>query len=205
MGFFTSFAGLDISLNGTGICVIPGDWESKDFSIDSIDTKRITFGQGKLTGKGYAYRLNKITETVCDFVKEHNAKNIAVEDYAYNRHSRSSTVLPEVGGAIKAGIYRRFCVECEKVSASKARKFLMGWTRGKRKTDKESGLVVLSKKEQVESFLKNRNFFHKSWSLDEMDAFVVAYWLFCRNSKLESFFEDAKENELVRMRKRRKK
>lgn len=122
---------------------------------------------------------------------------VLIEDYAYAYagNSDSVTKLAEIGGVVKSQVLLRHGDVPGSVSSSRARKFLTGGLRGKRKTDAAEGIKPLKPKEQVKRFLQNRGFVFPT--LDAMDAFVVGYYHFCTRNGLKCEFEPAEDRELV--------
>ena len=152
-------AGLDLSLTGAAACVIPSDW-GQDFR--AVTTMRVGHGLARdASDADQLGRLMRLRAEVVDFLTKQRATHVFVEQYAFGAKSRAHA-LGELGGVVKVE-----CLELglpvRSVSPSEARKFLLGSLP---KADQKV-------KTQLAVYAAGAP---KSWSGDEVDAFVVANW-----------------------------
>lgn len=162
--------GLDLSLEKTGMCFVPPDWNGSRESLRTyfFRTKRSekTLGSARVAAALEMERQLKIADKVIQFVKSmmtYGDIDVAVENYAYSMHSASTTRLAELGGVIKSQVLLACKIPAVPISSGSARKFLTG---GLKRGEKQ--------KTQVEKFLRERNI--RFDTNDEMDAFAVAYY-----------------------------
>jgi hypothetical protein len=120
--------GLDLSLQRPAACIIPGRWRVGDWNTvvsQSWEFSRVE-GEGRDFECRRIARLVEIAATVCHFAAVPGAA-IAAEGYAFSRRSASVTKLAELGGVIRARLAERHRVFLVPVTASTARKFLLGY------------------------------------------------------------------------------
>lgn len=156
-------AGLDLSLTGAAVAVVdPRRWRQ---SLRRVATAR--FGRelkgSKETADTVARvdRLIEISHNIVDFLYEHGATHVWLENYSFGMRFNSHQ-LGEIGGCVKHEIRRRLGIVAAPVSNTTARKLLLGRGAGKGiKLEVERQLAAMGGK-----FKTN----------DEGDAFVVANW-----------------------------
>lgn len=111
-------AGIDASLNATGVCII-----SKD------DVHFYTFRSRKLgTRPSDVEKNQRLALLVSDILKvliEHDVKIVAIEGYAFSKSSSSVTPLAELQGALKVGMFFKKILCCS-LPVSTVRKFCVG-------------------------------------------------------------------------------
>lgn len=194
-----SVIGVDLAPRGSGVCLLHPGWKIED-GLDS-DYVSFDFTEFRLIGKLSSRERIQLglnaAKILLQKMKEGEVDpcNVVIEDYAFSVRSDSVTKLAEIGGTVKSQVLLRHGDVPEVVSSSKARKFLTGGLRGKRKTDKNEGIKPLKPKEQIKVFLQNRGFIFPT--LDVMDAFVVGYYWFCSKNSLKCGFKPADDCELV--------
>jgi hypothetical protein len=123
--------GLDLSLRSTAACYLPPSWSP---AAPRFGIQFGTFGSKVERGdfEGRARRLAEIAEGVGDFVGTIFARRpsrdlaVAVEEYAYAAGAKSGVMLGELGGAVKAELWRRFGVAAFPMATSRARIYLLG-------------------------------------------------------------------------------
>lgn len=150
-------AGLDLSLTGAGMVVIPEGWD-----LDWSALPRLTVGHELRADASEADKLGRLVRIridVLQFLAEHEADAVWVEGYAFSRRSRSAHALAELGGVVKVA-----CLEhgypVRVVGASAARKTFLGHCP--------------RKDAKVATQLAVYNLGARSLSGDEVDAWVVA-------------------------------
>ena len=122
--------GLDLSLTGAGVCILPPDWTPGDWNV-----KTAVFGQSlpkDATEEQQTERLAYVSDAISNFItNEANARSSAhvrcfIEQYAFNMaHASRAHRLGEIGGVVKLTL--RDCnYGFNAVTASTARKFLLG-------------------------------------------------------------------------------
>lgn len=152
-------AGLDLSLTGAAAAVVPADW---GLDWRAVTTMRVGHGLAKDAPQSETLaRLKLIRSEVIDFLAANRVDYVFVEDYAFSRANCAHS-LGEVGGVVKLACAERGW-PVQSVTASQARKFLLG---------------ALPKADQkVKTHLAlYRAGAPKTFSGDELDAFVVASW-----------------------------
>lgn len=177
--------GLDLSLSRTGICYIPPEWggtyDSLRFASIVTTRDKAAYGRADRVARLEVERCLKIADRVVKFVKKHSAEHVAVERYAYSFSgsknsppSSSVTKLAELGGIVKSQLILSCRTPAVSVASNAARSELMG------------GMKKGKQKEQVQQFMKQKGFQFEN--LDEMDAFVVGYYWYCKLNDLRSRF-----------------
>jgi Holliday junction resolvasome RuvABC endonuclease subunit len=166
-----SVLGLDLATRHTGICLIPRGWYGDEHALR---TSLVEYQfPGKLTELVKIQRMNAVAGEILRFVGTYEPDFIVVEDYAYSRHSQSTTMQAEIGGIIKSQVLMATGDVPEPLSSGTIRKTLTGGLMGNRNVDKAAGMKVLPQKEQVQVFLENRGFTFDNG--DIMDAFATGY------------------------------
>lgn len=91
---------IDASLTATG-------WAATDAAYDIVHgtlTPRVRQGTRTRQLRG-DQRLAWIAANIRALVRRHEPQFVAIEDYAYSRHSRAVTALAELGGVIRVALY----------------------------------------------------------------------------------------------------
>ena len=179
LGSQESVIGLDLSIRNTGVCCVPAGWDHTMGSLflTSFGAERdgAALGNPHTLAKLEIERYLKISKGVVDFVKKHDVKHVAVERYAFSvKGSSSVTKLAELGGIVKSQLLLSCRVPGVPVSVGTARKHLTG------------GIKKGRPKEQVERFLKEVGL--RFDNMDEMDAFVIAYYWYCQVNEIKNPF-----------------
>ena len=155
MGVVGNIGGLDLSLRGTGLCVLCPDGEV-------LET--LTFGYGLEKGarpKEKVERHVTILKEIISCFRKHEIKHLVVEDYAWSRKSGRQIDLAELRGAVGVDMWRLLHVEMIPASISSARSVVLG-----------KGNIAKSKiKPKLESLLGIVFGDHNA-----ADAYVVAEW-----------------------------
>lgn len=121
--------GLDLSLTGTGICMLPPVWEPGDWL--SVYTKMVGYSLPKDASEiDYTVRLSTIASSVIAAIQTSIPKGshikVFIEQYAYNMAMVSRAHrLGEIGGVVKMQLLTNGYM-FESVPATTARKLLLG-------------------------------------------------------------------------------
>jgi hypothetical protein len=178
-------AGLDLSLRNTGMCYVPPGWNGHfdTLFLSSFGTVKTvpTYGKAQVKAFEEIRRSLDIANRIVGFLKRHEVRNVSIEGYAYsfagkNKHEASASVtkLAELGGIVKSQIMLSCRTAPVVIQPNSARKIVVGPL-------KRGGA-----KEQVKVILKTFGFNFDN--LDEMDAFVTAYALYCEVNEIDSVF-----------------
>jgi hypothetical protein len=178
--------GLDLSLRNTGMCFIPPRWNGRKDSlvITSFPTVKTSPTYGSAAAKAYEdiRRCLEIANKIVGFIKYNDARHASIEGYAYsfaggkNREGASASVtkLAELGGVVKSQVVLSCKMAPIVIQPNSARKTAVGsLKRGKQK-------------DQVKQILNTFGFSFSN--MDEMDAFVVGYALYCQVNEIRSVF-----------------
>ena len=151
--------GLDLSLTGTGLCVIPADWGC---NWDKCITAKLgaTLDHGASLSDELV-RLDEIRSGVLRFCADHYVTHVWVEQYAFSARQSRSHALGEVGGVVKLALHRR-SMPLQTVVVSQARSILGKVPRKDSKVHTRALLTAMGAP--------------VAWDGDEADAFVVANW-----------------------------
>lgn len=148
--------GLDLSLTGTGICVL---------GPNLLYTKRFgskVEGDDEAAEKKRIERIQLIAWKICEVCEKYKPEVIGVENYSFGSFSKSSSVtgLAELAGVVRVYLLARQGKVARRYAPTTARKIAFGKGSGK------------WKKDQVLSGLMDRGLMFPT--NDEADAFVVA-------------------------------
>lgn len=157
--------GLDLSLSSTGMCIISAGEQDKPFRFDTQTvafkakgaTKSKSGRSASLTDQQKIERLMFIRDEVHAAIREFEVDEVAIEGYAFSRHSSSVTGLAELGGVVRVEILEQFGIVPMTLTVSQCRAFIVG--RGK------------VTKKQAQDWLKEQDL--NFGSEDEGDAYVV--------------------------------
>lgn len=152
-----NLAGIDASLNSTGICVItPEGTYFYTCKSNKLESRPSDVEKNQ--------RLAKLVAEILQIIKKHDVKVVAIENYAFSKSSSSVTPLAELQGAIKVGLYFQKVLCCS-LAVSTIRKFCVG--------------KHIPKKIEFQREFKKAH--HRLDTLpkneDEWDAFAVAHTL----------------------------
>jgi Holliday junction resolvasome RuvABC endonuclease subunit len=156
--------GVDVSLRGTGLCLLPAGWFARgkpDWSV--VKTETIGYGLNlDATENERAKRLLHIAGAVKLFARRYDADHAVIEQYAFSKRGAHTRAIGEVGGCVRVGLHAEG-VDLHVATASEVRKCLLGHNPTK--------LV----KVPVQRFLKRMGapFADRP---DECDAFALANW-----------------------------
>jgi len=150
--------GIDLSLRATGLVVLADDW-GQDWSRCVHQT--LGYGLAKDAPEDTRIaRLHSMAVAIALFAMQHRPSHIAIEQYAFSRMASQAHALGELGGAVKAALWRAgFPVR--PVVAMSARKVVMG-------------VCPRNDAKRVTHLALYRMGAPKSWTGDELDAWVVA-------------------------------
>jgi hypothetical protein len=177
--------GLDTAKSCTGVTLVPDGWDGSrnDLVTKAIRTQREqpAFGSKAVLAKLELERYHKIAEQIVGFIQEHDVEYVVMEEYAFSKGGVSSsfTGLVELGGIVRSQVLLACGIAVPLVKASSARSKVSGGL--KRKGPKGEGAKL-----QMKEILRKRGIMFST--LDEMDAFVVAYHSQCELEKKSSIF-----------------
>lgn len=159
--------GLDLSLRATGVALVPFDW------APGLQWDRVIVRQAgvDLTADAEAasvtWRTIAITEAVLKLLKSFDVLSVWVEEYSFSRGDARSHQLGELGGVMKAELYRAG-YSFGSIFSNTARAHLGKFSRGKKGQPKPPPL-----KAQVHTALRAMGA-PTDWTKDEYDALVIA-------------------------------
>ena len=154
--------GFDLSLTATGMVAVPERWGG---GVRQEDWSRIAVAKA---GHGLrkdapererVARLEDIETAILAFVAEQKVKVAVIEQYAFTSMLSHAHALGELGGVVKVAL-QRAGVEIAVVSPASARKCLGKQPRAQAKVWAQQRLY--------------RAGAPKSWTEDQLDAFVIA-------------------------------
>jgi Holliday junction resolvasome RuvABC endonuclease subunit len=194
-----SVLGIDLAPNHTGFCFIPSDWDGSFYTLrtvfvgfDSDDEKK------KMTPMEQVYRMSRIANTLASLVSRYKPDVIAMEGYAISIKSSSAHMLPEFGGALRLKIFEEFNVVIDTVTATAARRAVVGKIRRKRKADKIMGIKLINLKKRLMGYFERRGFlFNKE---DEADAFVIGMFKYMKVNSVKCHLDPITEDEQIEYR-----
>lgn len=126
--------GIDLSLRGLGVAVIPAAWD-----LDPRRAKAHTLGLDLKRDASPAERverLEKLVNDVSECVRHYGVTHAWVESYAFNQTSMAHS-LGEIGGAVKLDLYRRFRIVVQTANQTRARHLVYGQLPPRGITDKQ--------------------------------------------------------------------
>ena len=151
--------GLDLSLRASGMAVIPTSW-GLDWSCVDVYTYGYEL-ETTATVEEQLDRLNDISKEVLAFAEEHSVTHVFVEEYAFSRVAARAFSIGELGGVVKLDLMRQGLIPAV-VNATSARS-VIGKFAGKGQKNKcRAELTTMG--------------CPRSWTEDEVDAFVAANW-----------------------------
>jgi len=157
--------GIDASLTGTGLCVIPAEWLPSSFvGPNALHRKTIGYTIASATSEECVIRLDLITRAVVDFAQRHHVTHAFIEDYAFGQPNRAQRI-GEVGGTIRLELYRVGLI-AQPVSSTSWRKLLIGYAGTPR------GFPRGWLKKETFRIVRAAGF--DDWGDDEIDALGVA-------------------------------
>jgi len=189
-----SIMGMDLATRESGFCVIPADWDGDPSALicDGVGYDLA----GKIPEQSKIQAMLNAAKVAVRMFKEHSPAVIGLEAPALHIKSTAASIQVEIGAIVKSQILLAADMVPSLVNASTARKFLTGGIRGKRREDRDAGIKVLPAKQQVKNFLTNRGMVFDTD--DQMDAFVVAFYLYCVvNQHIPCEFAPIEEHEQI--------
>lgn len=154
--------GVDASLTGTGLCVIPADWEPGSSTM--LPRWSCGYKIVKATPEERVERIDRIVRQVAAFAEAQRVTHAFIEDYAFSQPG-SAQRIGEVGGCIRLELFRMGLVAMP-VSVTAWRKLLIG--------------VGGTPRGMPRGWIKDETFrimraagFDEGWSGDELDALGV--------------------------------
>lgn len=157
-----TIAGIDASLNGTGVCIISKDEvHFYTFRAKKLGTRPSDVEKNQ--------RLAMLVSEILAALKKHEVKIVAIENYAFSRVSSAVTPLAELQGALKVGMFFSKILCCS-LPVSTVRKFCVGKHIPKkhefqREFKKIYGLPKLPKNEDEWDALAVAYTLHRGWQL----------------------------------------
>ena len=152
--------GIDLSLRRSGMVAVPEAWDL-DWTAVRTATAGYPLGRSASTEE-HIGRLRTVSGAVVAFVREHDAKTVALEEYAFAQRGAGSREIAELGGVVKVALAEAG-VEVRIVTASAARKLLLGAVpRAGAKAATFEALRAMGATFETD---------------DEADAFALANWL----------------------------
>lgn len=154
--------GFDLSLTATGMIAVPERWHLAD---GSPDWGKLVVGKAGRSCKKDApeieriERLILIEKAVVEFVDQLGIETAVLEEYAFSARASHAHSLGELGGTVKVALLR-MGVKVVVVSPASARKLLGKQPKSDRKVWAAGRVYGAGAP--------------KSWTLDQVDAFVVA-------------------------------
>lgn len=149
--------GLDLSLTSTGMVAVPAKW-GQVWSRIAVATAG--YGLRKdATDRERAERLDVIETEVLAFAAEQRATVAVIEAYAFTAQTSHAHSLGELGGVVRLALMRAG-LELVVISPASARKLLGKQPRSQAKVWAAGKVFGAGAP--------------KSWTLDQVDAFVVA-------------------------------
>jgi hypothetical protein len=106
-------------------------------------------------------RIINIRDAILNFCKEVQARRVMIENYAFSAPGKI-TMLAELGGVVKLDLLENWGVAVEPIHASSARKILL-----QNLPQKDSKLFTSVNVRRLGGQTKD-------WTVDQIDAFVVA-------------------------------
>ena len=153
------FCGLDLSLTGTGVCVLDSAGAPVAWATVGSKLKRSSSVREKVQ------RLIDIASCIMDVVGEYDpAPRVAIEGYAFAAPGAQND-LGELHGVVKSQLWLGLAVEPEIIPPTQARKVVIGNGR--------------AKKNDVQAWLQGRAI--RCSNHNEADAYVVAECLRTRH------------------------
>lgn len=159
-------AGLDLSLRATGIALVPFDW------APGLDWRRVIVRQAGLAltadaeAASVTWRTIAIAEAVLKLLRGYDVLSVWVEEYSFSKGDARSHQLGELGGVMKAELYKAG-YSFGSVFSNTARAHLGKFSRGKKGEAKRPPI-----KDQVRAALRSLGA-PADWTKDEADAFVI--------------------------------
>lgn len=157
--------GVDVSLRGTGLCLLPANWYAHGRADWSV-VKTTTIGYGLTVDASeneQARRLLHIAGGVKLFARRFDADYACLEQYAFAKKQKHIRAVAEACGCIRVGLYAER-VELYTATVAQARSRLLGYVP----TGKNS-------KKPVQAFLRELGAPFAN-NPDECDAFAQANW-----------------------------
>jgi len=166
--------GLDLSLRASALALGPTDWApALDWGRIIVRTVGLSL-EGTATARDLARRTIGIAEAIVTCLQAHGVTKVWIEDYAYGKGDARSHQLGELGGVVKAALYREG-IEFAAVVASSARANVGCFSAPRRPKGEPrlpKHLRPPSLKEQVHAALRAMGA-PQDWTADELDAWVV--------------------------------
>jgi Holliday junction resolvasome RuvABC endonuclease subunit len=157
--------GVDVSLRGTGLCLLPANWYTRGQADWSV-VKTVTIGYGLAQDADEntrADRLLHIAGAVKLFARRYDADHATLEQYAFSKQHANMRAIAEVTGCIKAGLHAEQ-LTLHTATSNEVRSRLLGYV--------PKGKQV---KKPVQQFLRDLRAPFAELP-DECDAFALANW-----------------------------
>jgi len=160
--------GLDLSLRGLGMCLVPLDWDGEwPRVITDRASKPLPANASAAT---QAERLRQLRQAVMMFTSRAQwpavIRAVVIEEYSFSRGASRAHALGELGGIIKLAAYESG-LTIETVTANRARTLLGKQPQKDAKTWAHLRLYAAGAP--------------RSWSADECDAFLCCNWWMSEN------------------------
>ncbi len=176
--------GLDLSLNGTGVCVVSGETAAEVVHSSLLKRETVPGVQAQVA------RLISISVDIIDIINKFKPNEVIIEAAARSQVWQAAAI-GEVHGVVKADIVRQTGIIPRVEQASKMRKEVVGTinskrvtyydTKGKKKSRVNYGLLPSkikgkSKRATIKDVIEQRLLEQGAQfsTQDEMDAYVAA-------------------------------
>lgn len=166
--------GLDLSLKSSGVMVLDTElrhsidvevgsriWYSESIVFKPNPQHKILTKSGKsktLSDRQKIERLVAIRDRIFALCCQYGPEHVAIEGYAFSKHSSSVTGLAELGGAVRVMLFESMGIIPATIPVGQCRKFVVG-----------SGKAT---KDQTRKFLAENGL--EFDTEDEADAYVMA-------------------------------
>lgn len=114
--------GLDLSTRGTAAVYLPPGWRPGDWDVANI---HIGYEAKKDDHARHTERIHDIASTVVRFIGKHGTP-VFVEEYAFSKGGGyAATMVRELGGTVKAYIFRDLGLVAQPVGQSVIRRYFL--------------------------------------------------------------------------------
>lgn len=166
--------GLDLSLRGSGLALVPLDWAP---GLDFARVRVQTVGQSlsaDATPRQQAERIAKIANAIVVFARNNGVTKAWIENYAFSRGDSRAHALGELGGVVRVALLKSG-IPFDVVHSNTARAHLGKFAARPKKKSENRNVENLPPKMKVQVQLALHAMgAPKHWTGDELDAFVVA-------------------------------
>ncbi len=123
---YLTVVGIDLSLNGTGVVILPHYWQPGDWNVRSL------FVGQKLKNDAIplerVQRLQYICDEIIEFIQGSEFPDeIFIEEYPFAQLQSHSRSIAELGGCIKLACFEKYKKPIQPVHSATWRKYLLGF------------------------------------------------------------------------------